>query len=266
MDLQRQINSLFHKHCKILSLEAKRVHWRKLDAWLTEDSFTPQAREQIKEIEASLKYNQPHAQVIALDCRGEEAVVTTVNYMYSIREYLHTSKDAKIGPGTFSSGGIFITADNYLTINLRSKFLRLYPHCYHSIGGGADSQKDQTSLDTIVREGMEEIGLDRGEIKEPEIKHFAMINETACGFYACSYTIPLTQDKSELEKKKGDGEGSMVFIESKPKEVSSFLLDNWKQFVPSGLVRYILYGASKFGEEWAEAVLNLGKGKPLAQP
>lgn len=141
-----------------------------------------------------------------------------------------------------------------------------YPNCYHIIGGIMEPEKDDTPLETAIREGCEEIGLKAEELNSDSARIISINLEPRTGYYQASYFIPLLLALDEIKKRTGDGEGEKMYVENSETALESFLLDYWEQFVPTGLALSLVYGSKEFGDAWAEDILVNAKGKRFANP
>ncbi len=270
MDLQQRINEMFQGHAEILSLNNfELAYWRNMNNRSLSvsfadslRSFTKEAQREIEGIEKTISRNDPHAYVIALDYSDDEVRITTINCTFAELKYMRSSK-SKIKPKILSANGIYITNDDFIAVNHRAGNLATYPGCYHVTGGSANPLKDNTLLDIFLREGKEEVAIQESETKDITI--LSLAKEPTTGFYQVNLSVPLKIPSAEIKKRKGDGEGKMVYVENKPDIFKAWLLENWEKCVPSGLAQFLIYGAKTFRQSWADELLDQAQGKRFAE-
>lgn len=263
MSLKDTLDTRFKGEAQVISTDVKNVRWVQLPCQLN-DSFTDINKEQIEEINRNLKYSDLHAQVIFLDYSGSTAVYTTVQIGYEHLEFLRTNDSEITKPRILSSLGLYKTLDDYFIFDRRSPSLRTYPNKIHIIGGGADPNKDQTPLETLKREGIEELGIKDTDIQITKL--LGISRELRTGFEQVLYYAGLNVNAEEIIEKRKNvqlNEGEPIFVPDL--KFDQFIINNWGEFVPTALVNCLIYGYKYKSTKWAEKILQETQNKPLTK-
>ncbi|MEK6899240.1 MAG: NUDIX domain-containing protein [Nanoarchaeota archaeon] len=227
------------------------------------DKFGSSSLESIKKIASGLSRNDKHLQVVSLDSDREGNIkISAEKTDFAAIRYMRANTGSP-RPNILSVCGLVHTKDGLYVIDRRSERMATYPGHFHTIGGSVEPR--ESVEEALRRETSEELGIsqDMVNVGEP----IGLIREPKTGFLQLLYSVEIDSVIKELAsiRKGNEKEGCQLYCGDNRAEYERFLSNNWGNFVPTGLVGFILEGKKRFGEKWANAILSRTRNAKIGQ-
>ncbi|MBR9678032.1 MAG: hypothetical protein GOU97_01920 [Nanoarchaeota archaeon] len=265
--LKDVLNERFGPDVEIVSTNVDEINWIRSTENLF-DEFPEGEQEAIFRLSEEYKRNEPYAHIVDYDLSEDGTAVDVYTIRTDFAQIQHmrgkSSVESSKKPRILSANGFYTTSDGVVILRKRADDLATYAGCFHIVGGGANPKSDRSPFDVLLREGCEELGVYMDEFDHSSISLIGLSREPPTGFEQILYTVPLNLSLDEIIKRKESNEGKNCYV--KEHLLGDFLVNNWENFVPTGLTHCLLSESKKpEGDERVKRILKDTRDKLFAK-